>query len=65
MELSWKISLLVISEILGLFADTFTADGKYSLDNKENLPQPIQMQLSNKQKTFSISCCICEIYIRF
>ena len=32
-----------------------TADGKYSLLNWDNLTQPIQMQLSHKQKTFSWS----------
>ena len=29
------------------------ADDKYSLLNRDNLTQPIQMQLSQKQKTFS------------
>ena len=39
-------------KILTLFANTFTADDKYSLFNRENLTQPIQMQLSQKHKTF-------------
>ena len=30
----------------------FTADDKYSLLNRDNLRQPIQMQLSQKEKTF-------------
>ena len=30
-----------------------TADDKYSLLNRDNLTQPIQIQLSEKQKTFS------------
>ena len=30
-----------------------TAHHKYSLQNSDNLPQPIQMQLSKKQKNFS------------
>ena len=30
-----------------------SADGKYSLLNRDNLTEPIQMQLSRKQKTFS------------
>ena len=30
-----------------------TTDDKYSLPITENLPQPIQMQLSQKWKTFS------------
>ena len=40
-------------KILRLFANTFTVDGKYSLLNRDNLMQPIQMQLSHKQNTFS------------
>ena len=47
------MSLLVISKFLGLFLNTFTADDKYSLGYIEKLPQPTQMQLSRKQKTFS------------
>ena len=42
--------LLVVSEILGLFVNTLAADDKYSLPNSENLWQPIEMQLSKKQK---------------
>ena len=44
--------LLVISEILGLFVNTLTADDKYSLHNTEALWHPIQMQLPRKQKIF-------------
>ena len=44
--------LLAICEILGLFANTLTADGKYSLCNSENLLEPIQMQLSKNRKFF-------------
>ena len=39
--------------LLGLFVNTLTADDKYSFLNCDNLTQPIQMQLSQKQKTFS------------
>ena len=35
------------------FVNTLTPDEKYSLSNRENLPQPIQMQLSKKLKNFS------------
>ena len=45
--------LLMICKILILFVNTFTAIHKYSLLNTDNLTQPIQMQLSQKQKTFS------------
>ena len=40
------------SEILGLFVNTLTADDKYSRHNWEKFPQPFQMQLSKKPKTF-------------
>ena len=52
-KLSWKKFLLVRPEILGLFVNTLTADGKYSHNNRENFPQQIQMQLSQKAKLFS------------
>ena len=53
MKLIWKISPLVLSEILGVFVNTLTADGKYPVQGCENLQLPIQMQLSEKPKTFS------------
>ena len=40
-KLSWKASFRAIFKILGLFINTLTADGKYSLHNRENFPQPI------------------------
>ena len=49
---STKISLLVISKILEAFVNTLTAYDKYPFCNSENLWQPIQMQLSKKEKTF-------------
>ena len=42
------MSLLVISEFLGLFVNTMTAGDKYPVRNMENLLQPIQMQLPKK-----------------
>ena len=51
---SCKNSLLVIYEVQGLFV-TLNANGKTSLGKSENLQQPIQMQLSEKQKTSSKS----------
>ena len=44
---------LIVSEIVGVFVNTSTPDDKYSLRNRENLPQPIQLKLSKKQKIFS------------
>ena len=52
-QLSYKESLLVICKISGVFPNTLSADGKYSLFKRDNLTQPIQMQVSHKQKTFS------------
>ena len=49
----WKKFLLVICRISSLFPKKLNADGKYSLLNRDNLTQTIQMQLSRKQKTFS------------
>ena len=45
--------MLVIRKILRLVLDTLTADDKYALLNRDNLTQPIHMQLSQKEKTFS------------
>ena len=52
-NLTFKKSLLVISKISRLFPNTLSADGKYSLLKRDNLTEPIQMQVSRKQKTFS------------
>ena len=43
-------------KILRLFFNTLTVNDKHYLLNRDNLPQPIQMQLSEKQKTFSEFC---------
>ena len=47
------MSPLVISEILEVFVNTLTADDKYPVQDCENLQLLIQMQLSEKRKTFS------------
>ena len=47
------MSPLVLGEILGVFVDTLPADDKYPVEYYENLRLPIQMQLSEKGKTFS------------
>ena len=52
-QLTWRKSLLVICKISTLFINTLSVDGKYSLVNRDNLTQPVQMQLSRKQKIFS------------
>ena len=60
----WKKSLLVIHKILKLFVNTLIVDDKHYRLNKDNLTQPIQMELYEKQKTFSeVFFCIFKIYI--
>ena len=51
-KLSWKKSLLLTCQILGLLVNTLATDEKYPVPNRENLTIPIQMQLSQKQKPF-------------
>ena len=52
-KLIWKMSPLVLREIVGVFVITLTADEKYPVQDAENLSIPIQMQLSEKPKSFS------------
>ena len=51
--MNWKKSLLLTCQILGLLVHTLAANGKNPLPNREILMMPIQMQLTQKQKTFS------------
>ena len=43
----------MIQKILRLFINTLTVNDKHYVINRDNLPQPIQMELSQKQKLFS------------
>ena len=45
--------MLVLCKILGQFVDTLSEDDRYCPLYKDNLLQPIQILLSQKQKTFS------------
>ena len=47
------MSPLVLGEMLGEFVNTLNADDKYPVEDSENLPLRIQMQVSKKQETFS------------
>ena len=58
-QLSWSKSLLFTCQIFGLLVNTLAADDMYPLLNRYNLKIPIQMQLSQKQKTFS------EYFLKF
>ena len=58
--------LLVLHKILIVFLNTLTADDKNYLLNRDNLTQPMQMQLYQKQKTFSeVFSCTFKSYIKF
>ena len=52
-QLSWKKSLFLTCQILGLLVNTLAGDEKYPVFNRDNLKIAIQMQLSRKQKNFS------------
>ena len=45
--------MLVLSKNLGLFVNTLSDDDKYCFLYRDNLMQPIQILLSQKQNTFS------------
>ena len=45
--------MLVLCKILGLFVNTLTDAGKYSLLYRDNLTQQIQILLCQELKTFS------------
>ena len=48
--------MLVLCKLLRLFVNTLTDEFKYCLLYRDNLTQPIQILLSQKQKTFSRFC---------
>ena len=52
-QLSYQKFPLVICKISKLFPKTLSADGKYSVLDRDNLTQRIQIQLYDKQKNFS------------
>ena len=57
-----------MDKILRLFVNPLTADDKYYLLNRDNLAQPIEMQISQKEKNISqffFFFCIVKIYIKF
>ena len=51
--LSWKKRLLLTSQILRRVVNTLSSNEKYAFFKRDNLAIEIQMQLSQKQKTFS------------
>ena len=56
------MSPLVTQKIIRLFLNILTVNDKQYLLNKDNLMQPIQMQLSQKQKTFSQFVFFCFFF---
>ena len=43
----------VLGEILGVFLNILTSNGKYTVQDVENLQLSIEIRLSEKRKTFS------------
>ena len=59
------MSPLLLREILGMLLNTLNAAGKYPIEDCQNLSLPIQMQLSEKRKTFcKFFCSIYGSYIK-
>ena len=56
-QIRWKKPLLLRWKTLGLLVNTLAADLQHPVLNRDNLTIPIQMQLSQKQKTFSQFLC--------
>ena len=52
-SITFKNSLFFICQISELRVNTLTADEMYHVRNRDNFTIPIQMQFSQKQKTFS------------
>ena len=52
-KLSWKKFLLLTCQILALLVNTLAVNEKYLFLNRDNLTIPIQIQLSQRQETFS------------
>ena len=52
-KLIWNMSPQVLCKILGRFVNTLTDDGINAVQGCGNLQLPIQMQLSEKPKSFS------------
>ena len=52
-QLSWKKSVLLICQILELLLNTLAVNDKYPVLNRDNLMMPVEIHLSQKQKTFS------------
>ena len=58
-KLIWKISPLLLRKSYEVFVNTLTADGNFLIQYCGNLQLPIQMQVSEKRKTFS------ELFVQF
>ena len=58
-------SLLDIYKIVRLFVNALTPDDKDDLLNRDNLTQPIQRELSEKQKIFLTFFWIFKIFFTF
>ena len=52
-QFSWKKSMLVLCKIFRLFVNKWTPDDKSSLLNRDKVKEPIQILLSEKEKSFS------------
>ena len=51
-QLSWRKSLLLTGQILGLFVTALAVKEKYPVLNRDNSTIPIQMQISQEEEKF-------------
>ena len=49
----WRKCLLFVCKVLKLLLKALTGRDKYSLRDRDNLQEPFQMQLSQKEEIFS------------
>ena len=52
-QFSWRKSILVLCKILRLFVNKLTPRDKYCLLRRDKVKEPIQILLSEKEKSFS------------
>ena len=64
-KLSWKKTALFWSKILRLFANTFTADGKYSCRNIQNFCNNFKGYYLKNRRLFLDFFCISEMCMKF
>ena len=61
----WKMSLLLLGEILGVFVNTLTSDDKYPVQGCENLQLQFKCNYLKNETLYFNFCSISGFYIKF